>query len=175
MKIGKHTYGAGNIRVRTWGEDTKLKIGSFCSIADNVEIFMGGSHRVDWISTFPFGHIPKDNFGVKAVEGHPKSNGDVIIGNDVWIGSGATIMSGVKIDDGAVIGSNSVITKDIGPYEIWSGNPGVFVKRRFSFGQISFLKKLKWWDFDDEEIKKIIPILTSNGIDDLKKIYDGKI
>ena len=30
---------------------------------------------------------------------------------------------GVTIADGAVIAANSVVNKDVGPYEIWGGSP----------------------------------------------------
>lgn len=173
--VGKHTYGHKRLTIRSWGEDGNLKIGSFCSLADNIQIFLGGNHRTDWISTFPFGHIPNDNFGVEPVEGHPHSNGNVEIGNDVWIGSGAIIMSGVKIGDGAVVGAFSVVNKDIGPYEIWAGNPCKFIRSRFSSYEISCLQQIKWWDLDDSEIKDIIPLLVSNKIQDLIEKFYAKI
>ena len=55
---GRHKYGVANIQALTWGEDGRLTLGSFCSIADNVIAFLGGIHRTDWISTFPFVEIP---------------------------------------------------------------------------------------------------------------------
>jgi acetyltransferase-like isoleucine patch superfamily enzyme len=45
------------------------------------------------------------------------------IGNDVFVGSGCFIGPGVTIGDGAVIGPFSVVTRDIGPLEIWAGTP----------------------------------------------------
>ena len=93
IAVGRFTYGHKKIRVQTWGEGHKLKLGAFCSIADNVTVYLGGNHRVDWITTFPFGHIFKDRLGGENIVGHPSSNGDVVVGNDVWIGSGATLMS----------------------------------------------------------------------------------
>ena len=32
----------------------KLTIGRYCSIADKVEILLGGNHRIDWVTTYPF-------------------------------------------------------------------------------------------------------------------------
>ena len=32
----------------------KLTIGRYCSIADKVEILLGGNHRIDWGTTYPF-------------------------------------------------------------------------------------------------------------------------
>ena len=46
---------------------------------------MGGNHRVDWITTFPFGHIFQDELGGTEIVEHPQSNGEIIIGNDVLL------------------------------------------------------------------------------------------
>ena len=44
---GKHSYGINNITVKQWGEGAKLYVGSFNSIAANVEAYIGGNHRAD--------------------------------------------------------------------------------------------------------------------------------
>ncbi len=157
--IGRFTYGYENLEVRQWNEGASLQIGSFCSLANNITIFLGGNHRVDWITTFPFGHIFQDELGLSAVEGHPATNGDVIVGNDVWIGAGSTIMSGVKIGDGAVLAANSCITKNVMPYHIAGGNPARSIKPRFESDIIEILLSLKWWDFEIEIIKDISRLL----------------
>jgi len=111
VSVGRFTYGHENIAVMQWGEGCPLDIGAFCSIADNVQIFLGGNHRTDWITTFPFGHIFQKDLGGENIQGHPATNGGVSIGNDVWIGRGATIMSGISIGNGAVIAANSTVVK----------------------------------------------------------------
>jgi acetyltransferase-like isoleucine patch superfamily enzyme len=100
-------------------EGTTLEIGAFCSIASGVKIFLGGEHRVDWVTTYPFNALWEQSSHFK---GHPKSKGDVIIGNDVWIGFESVILSGIKIGDGAVVGTRSVVTQDIPPSAIIFGN-----------------------------------------------------
>lgn len=57
----------------------------------------------------------------------------VIIEDDCWIGWGAVVLSGVYIGRGAVIGANSVVTRDVPPYEIHAGAPNVCVSRRLTF------------------------------------------
>ena len=53
------------------------------------------------------------------------------IGDDVFIGANVTVLSKVnKIGTGAVIGAGSVVTKDVGEYEIWAGNPAKLIKHR---------------------------------------------
>ena len=92
--------------------NAKLIVGNFCSIADNVVIYLGGNHRTDWVTTYPFGYIYKNIFNNFYGIGHPSTKGNVIIGNDVWIGGNVTIMSGITIGD-AVIANNSHIVKNI--------------------------------------------------------------
>lgn len=100
-------------------EESNLIIGKFCSIAGGVTIFLGGNHRLDWISTYPFNMLEEEFPEAKMIKGHPATKGDVKIGNDVWIGQNAVIMSGIIIGNGAVIAANSVVTKNIKDYEVW--------------------------------------------------------
>jgi acetyltransferase-like isoleucine patch superfamily enzyme len=53
-----------------------------------------------------------------------------IIGPNCWIGSRAYISYGVTIGEGAVVGVGSVVTKDIGPYEVWAGSPAKYIAHR---------------------------------------------
>jgi len=162
--VGKHSYGMQNIKVHSWGEGSNINIGKFCSIAGNVNIYLGGNHRTDWITTFPFGHIGKGTFNKFNGVGHPKTNGDVIIGNDVWIAENVTIMSGVKIGDGAVIANNTHVVKDVEPYSIVGGNPGKLIKYRFSQEQISKLLEICWWSWSDEKINEECSLLCNQNI-----------
>jgi acetyltransferase-like isoleucine patch superfamily enzyme len=168
----QYSYGIENIRVRDWGEGADVKIGAFCSIADNVEIFIGGNHRTDWVTTYPFGHVHEDTFPWHG-EGHPATKGDVVIGNDVWIGSGVTILSGVNIGDGAVVSAKSVVVKDVPPYAIVGGNPAKVIKYRFSQDQIERLLKNPWWELSDSRINELIPLLCSNNIEALIAAKDA--
>lgn len=160
--IGDYTYGVPSVLFPN--DKATLKIGKFCSIAKNVTIFLGGNHRPDWISTYPFFEIFDDLKPVKKTIGHPSTKGDVIIGNDVWIGRNATILSGVNIGNGAVVAAEAVVTKSIAPYEIWAGNPAKLIKRRFDDNIVSSLEALKWWDWETEKIKKNADLLCSANI-----------
>ncbi|WP_353855570.1 CatB-related O-acetyltransferase [Bacillus sp. Bos-x628] len=160
--IGDFSYAGPDFQVLSWGEGATLKIGKFCSIANEVKIFLGGEHRTDWVTTYPFNQIFKE---AAHIRGHPKSKGDVQIGHDVWIGYGATIMSGVSIGNGAVIGANSVITKDVPPYAIVAGNPQQLMKYRFSHDKIEKLQTLKWWDLEFSSLQSIFHLLQSNDIE----------
>lgn len=43
--------------------------------------------------------------------------------NDVAIGANATILCGLTIGEGALIGAGSVVTRDVPPFGVVSGNP----------------------------------------------------
>lgn len=163
-EIGEHTY--GDPKILEWGEGADLKIGKFCSIAKGVTLILGGEHRTDWVTTHPFsGEVFHSVWPeAKEIKGHPKSKGGVEIGNDVWIGFGATILSGVRIGNGAVIGAKSLVTKNVGAYEIVGGNPAKLIKKRFSSNQIKLLEEIAWWNWPREKIVKFLPLLLSNNI-----------
>ncbi|MCD8024713.1 MAG: sugar O-acetyltransferase [Candidatus Gastranaerophilales bacterium] len=50
------------------------------------------------------------------------------IGNNVWIGGSVTVLGGVTIGDNCVIGAGSVVTKDIPPDTVATGNPCRIIK-----------------------------------------------
>ena len=148
----------------------KLIIGKFCAIARGVEFVMNGAnHMLDCLSTYPFEII--DEFkGLARPFANRGNRGDTVIGNDVWIRQNATILPGVHIGDGAIVGANAVVSKDVPAYAVVVGNPAVVKKYRFDEETIKLLLELKWWDKPVEEIKRIIPIISSKDIKDYKQV-----
>ena len=130
-QIGSYSY-AQDIKVNTFDGDSNFIVGKFCSIGDNLELYFYENHRTDWITTYPFGHMHKDIFNTFDGIGHPRTNGDIVIGNDIWIGKNVSIMSGITIGDGAVLAAYSHVVKNIEPYTIYGGNPARLIKYRFS-------------------------------------------
>ena len=161
IRMGRHSYGAP--RVRWWGEPANLTIGKYCSIAEGVEIFLGGNHRVDWVTTYPFPVFRKWR-GRTPIEGHPATRGDVDIGNDVWLGAGCVVLSGVRIGHGAVVGCRAVVGRDVPDYAIVAGNPAKIVRMRFEPTQIDELLRIAWWDWSDAKVKSALPALLSDDI-----------
>ena len=161
IKIGDYTYGRPTVRWLT--PDVTLTIGKFCSIAPDVTFFMGGNHRPDWVSTYPFPVLKSD--WPKASGRTPVTKGNVTVGNDVWIGVEALIMSGVTIGDGAVIGARAVVAKDVPPYSIVVGNPAREVRKRFDEITIARLLEIQWWNWDEEKIRAHAHMLCSNNLD----------
>lgn len=159
VRVGAYTYGHDHLLIREWGEGAGLTIGRFCSIADDIQIYLGGGHRTDWATTYPFGHIFTDAFGAAAPAGHPATRGDITIGNDVWIASGARLYSGVTVGDGAVIGGQAVVVRDVAPYEVVAGNPARHVRFRFAEDIVELLLELQWWTLPAAEIRSLVPVL----------------
>lgn len=162
LEVGDHSY--GNPSVMWWGEDAKLTIGKYCSIADNVSMFLGGNHRADWVTTYPFSALAALWPEAAGITGHPGTNGNVVIGNDVWLASGCTILSGVTVCDGAVIGARAVVAKDVPPYAIVAGNPAEIVRYRFDPQTIERLLRIRWWDWPESRIRAAMPMLLSPDI-----------
>ena len=72
----------------------------------------------------------------------------------MWIANGVKIKAGISVSDGAVIGMGAVVTKNIGPYEIWGGNPARLIRKRFSDEMIEELMRIGWWNWDERELLK---------------------
>jgi maltose O-acetyltransferase len=106
IEIGIGTYMNGG-RIAS-DPKAKIKIGRVCAIGFNVHI-LGISHD------------PNNPTG--PVQLRHIVTGDITIGNGVWIGTNVIILPNVKIGNYAIIGANSVVTKDVGDFEVWGGVP----------------------------------------------------
>ena len=75
--VGDFTYGHEHITIFSWNEGYNVYIGKFCSIAENCKIYVGGNHRSDWITTYPFGHVHTNVFNTFSGSGIPSSKGAI--------------------------------------------------------------------------------------------------
>ena len=144
----------------------KLKIGRFCSIACGAKfMFTSGNHSMQSLANYTF-PIFFDEWGLDAKDicDAWDNKGDTVIGNDVWIGYEAVIMPGVKIGDGAVIGTRAVVTKDVPPYTIVGGVPAKPIRRRFDDATVEKLEALRWWDWDEDRLKRALPAIQAGDI-----------
>lgn len=105
VRINENTFLQGDV-----------KIGNHVMIAPNVSIYTK-THRHDEIKT-PM---------VLSGETPTKT---VVIEDDVWIGINAVILPGIRIGKGTIVGANSVVTKDVEPYDIVGGVPAKTIRKR---------------------------------------------
>ena len=154
---GRHSYGKPDVvRFRM---DQCVAVGNFCSTAGGVVFMVGGSHRTDWLTTFPFhaflsefpaeGYVAPDNKEYQL-------RGGIEVGSDVYIGLGVTILAGVRIGHGAVIGARAVVTRDVPPYAVAVGNPARIVHRRFADETVERLLQMAWWNWSDHKITALL-------------------
>ncbi|SDD99290.1 transferase hexapeptide (six repeat-containing protein) [Bhargavaea beijingensis] len=168
-RLGKYTYIGSDCQI------IHAELGNFCSIADNC-IIGGASHPLNWVSTSPVFHkgknILRKNFSEHDFNVYKKT----VIGHDVWIGSNSLIKSGVSIGSGSVIGMGSVVTKDIGEYEIWAGNPAKLIRKRFDEETISILLKSEWWKEDEKTLstKAVYFNETQKFVEETTKSYEDR-
>lgn len=153
----------------------QCKIGKFCLFGDyNRNIY--GHHPINYVAMHSFFYQPQKHGYVSKVTcphetlyqyADKEKNFFNIIGNDVYITNNVLILEGVKIGDGAIVTPGSVVTKNVPPYAIVRGNPAKIVAYRFKTDEIAFLKKLKWWDRDDDWIRK-----HADDFNDIKKLIE---
>lgn len=149
VEINKFTYIAKNASIKG------AEIGKFCSIGPN--FFCGwGIHPTNGISTSPVFYSTRKQTGTSlSLKDKIEERKKIVIGNDVFIGANVTVLDGISIGDGAVIGAGAVVSKDIPPYAIAVGSPIKVIKYRFDTEIISSLLKIKWWNFNEEQLKDV--------------------
>lgn len=170
VEFGDFTYGTPI--VHSWGEkNARLKIGKFCSIGANVNVYLGGNHHNDWLTTYPFNALPALKGLWDDIDGGvAATKGDVIIGNDVWIANDVTILSGVTIGDGATIANGAVVSRNVPPFCVAAGVPAKWMKWRH---EANGVYTLQWWDWPLEKLAEAIPILMS-GDEYRLKMFDER-
>jgi chloramphenicol O-acetyltransferase type B len=158
----EHSLTLGAFSYAVSGYYFGARIGRYTSIGEQVQIGRG-NHPITFLSTSPAFYLNEALFKVgkdfpcadefaafryRLREG-AAANGfsPVTIGNDVWIGHGAFIRPGITIGDGAVIAAHAVVVKDVPPYAVVAGNPGVVKKYRLADKVIEAMLALEWWRF----------------------------
>lgn len=167
VEVGFKSYDNGAY-VWRWNVNTKLVIGNYCSIANDVHFVCdSGYHSESEITSFPLFHELLDkednvviggrSFMVKNItkELKPKKQ-NIIIGNDVWIGARVTILPGVSVGNGVTILTGSVVSEDVPDYAIVGGVPAKILKLKHSQDIINKLNLISWWNWKETKIKDSI-------------------
>ena len=158
IPIGKYTY----INFDPWFADNYVSsVGRHTSINDTARIER--DHPLNMItmnhnSLFNqvFSDADREYAQTLAAQGRKNPSNKVKIGNDVWIGANAFINCSrvTEIGDGAIIGTGAVVLENVPPYAIVVGVPAKVKKYRYTPEQIEVLLRVKWWDWDDETLRK---------------------
>jgi acetyltransferase-like isoleucine patch superfamily enzyme len=93
----------------------KVLIGDNVLIGGGCQIYDTDFHSIDYDD-----RILSNDLNVKSRS--------VVLEFGCFIGANTKIMKGVRIGEKSVVGANSVVTKDVPGYQIWAGNPAVFIK-----------------------------------------------
>lgn len=80
----------------------------------------------------------------------PHISDPIVVGDCCLILSGCYIGPGVAIGYGAVVAPGSFVTKDIGPFEIWQGNPAKKIAHRLN-GPVAHMMKRRYQKLIDEQ------------------------
>jgi len=92
-----------------------LEIGEGCQIAGWNGFYTHSSHIAIRIYGRYYQDVPEaQKVGFKIAP--------IRLGKYVFVGAGAKIFSGVTVGDGALIRAGTIVTKDVGKFEIVSGN-----------------------------------------------------
>lgn len=168
VKVGKYSYGA--LEIYGFGDPFEsLQIGSFVSIAEGVKFILGGNHKLDNLTTYPF------DVNVLEKSREATTKGGIFVEDDVWIGFDSIILSGVRIGKGSVIAARSVVVKDVPPYAIVGGNPAKLIRYRFSRDIVDELLKVDLNKIDDEFIRKNRDLLYTQLNQDILVVLKSKL
>lgn len=158
--IGYKTYHNGAF-VWQWYAESHLIIGSYCSIANDVNFILDtGFHQLSEITTFP--HLNHMNYPYEiqnqTIEDYKKSHelpkGGISIGHDVWIGMNVTVLPNVTIGNGVSIMAGAVVTKDVPDYAVVAGIPAQIIKMKHSEAIIHQLNAISWWHWESDKVEK---------------------
>jgi acetyltransferase-like isoleucine patch superfamily enzyme len=108
-----------------------ISIGSYCIFAKNI-LVISTIHHIRDNPTWLIRDQDRDFLSNMATQAR-RAGTRVQIEEDCWLGWGCAVMPGVYIGRGAVIGANSVVTKDVAPYDVHGGAPNRKIGSRLGF------------------------------------------
>ena len=134
IEISDHAEIKDYVIIRTY--DNKVTIGEYTQINPFTVIYGGSGVIIGKnVMIAPHCMIAAGDHDFKQIEVPIRfagnlSTGPIIIEDNVWIGANCTITDGVRIGRDAVIAANSVVTKDVGEFDIVGGVPAKVIRNR---------------------------------------------
>ena len=115
------------------GRARNVKLGSGCRINENVyleKVSIGNdvliAPNVVLLSRM---HKFSDTDIPMSLQGYQDEKA-VVIGDDVWLGRNAIVLPGVTVAKGAIVAAGSVVTKNVGEFDIVGGVPAKLIRNR---------------------------------------------
>jgi len=126
-KVGK------NVVIKPW---VKIKFPWMLTLGSSV--WLGESVWIDNISEIKIGNNVCISQGALLITGNHNYSSEkfeliskpIIIEDGVWVCAKTIVIGGVTLHSHAVLSINSLASKDLQPYSIYSGNPAQFIKNR---------------------------------------------
>ena len=155
VSFGTDLFHSKGLRVGGGGRqhpDANLEIGDRCTIHNNFinvckDVIIGND-----VGLSPEVSILTHGYWLSVLEGYPAKFAGVTIKDGAIIGYRTLIMMGAIVGERTVVGAQSVVTKDLKPESIYTGNPAVFIRK---ISKPSFEKKLEKVDLILKEYKAI--------------------
>lgn len=113
IKAGPESY-IGELSTLQAAKGCCIDIGTLCKISHNVRVY---TQTAVADHDFSLGDLPQ-------------KFGNVKFGDYCWVGANVFVNPGVSIGENSIVGANSVVTKDVPPFEIWGGVPAKFIRRK---------------------------------------------
>lgn len=167
VQLGRNSYDNGAY-VWRWNANSKLVIGNFCSIANDVHFICdSGYHGESKITSFPLFHeilhkedevvINNISYKIKDIVNQlPPQKQDIKIGHDVWIGARATILPNVTIGNGVTILAGAIVSEDVPDYALVGGVPAKVINFKHNAIVIQKFNAIAWWNWENKKIESSV-------------------
>lgn len=117
-----------------WKKEPSIIIDDDVFIGANCEFNISGEIRIGKKTMIASGcKFIDHNHGMDLSEpmnSQKQTTEPILVGEEVWFGVNVIVLKGVKIGKGAIIAAGSVVTKNIGDYEIFGGVPAKYIRKR---------------------------------------------
>jgi virginiamycin A acetyltransferase len=144
VEVGAHSYGACFVPGTF---HAGARIGRYVSIGSGVMRRL--NHPLNHLILHPYfynqrlGHVAKRGVSHVPIE----------IGHDAWIGQSVIFTeSCTRVGIGAVIGAGSIVTRNVGDFEVVAGNPARLIRRRFDDETCARILASRWWEKPFDEL-----------------------
>lgn len=143
MGFASGNYAFGNYLV---GKEGKVEVGKYVilnatniicnqsiTIGDHCMFGWGAMVADSWLNSFS---TPAERRKLLKQAAHNKDRyldlgryaKPIVIEDNVWVGFDAVILPGVRLGQGCIVGCKTIITEDVPPYAVITGNPPRIVK-----------------------------------------------